>query len=49
VPYFLWYRLRMRCIIVRRGQEETFAFGEFVLWIEGLFIAGLGLGLLSQF
>jgi len=25
-----WHRLRIRCIIVRREQEDTFAFGDLV-------------------
>jgi hypothetical protein len=45
----LWQPLQVRCIIIRNGQEETFAFGEFALWIEGLFIAVWGRGLLSVF
>ena len=57
----LWHQLRVRCIIVRCGQEETgdfgpvegvlllFAFGELVLWIKGLFITVLELDLLLVF
>jgi hypothetical protein len=57
----LWHQLRIRCIMVRCGQEETgdfgpvegalllFAFGELVLWIKELFIAVSELGLLLVF
>ena len=49
VHYFIWYRLWIRCIIDRHGQEETFAFGELVLWIKGLFIDIWKCGLLPAF
>lgn len=45
----LWHRLRIRCIIVRRGQEETYAFGELVLWKKVLSIAVSERGLLPAF
>jgi hypothetical protein len=57
----LWHQLRVRCIMVRCGQEETgdfgpvegalqlFVFGELVLWIKGLFITVSRLGLLLVF
>ena len=57
----LWHQLRVCCIMVRCGQEETgdfgpvegalllFSFGELLLWIKGLFIDVLELVLLLVF
>jgi hypothetical protein len=44
-PYALFSLATLADSLYYGPARKTFAFGELALWIEGLFIAGSGLGL----